>query len=202
MSQPELPQSAVDLVKRWEGWHRALPDGRAGPYMCPAGVATIGYGATFLLNGSPVTMQTPPVTRAEGEALLLAQLAIFRRGVLGLVTVPLNANQLGALTSFAFNLGLGRLRSSTMLRRLNGGDYEGAAEEFPRWNRAGGRVLPGLVARRADEQALFRRISHPQPASGTAGSRFVNQDQPLETHSGWLRHFLEAFQRSRVSTER
>ena len=204
MSQPELSQAAVDLVKKWEGWHRALPDGRAAPYICPAAVPTLGYGATFLLDGSKVTLETAPVDRAEGERLLIAQLAIFRRGVIALVRVPLNANQLGALTSFAFNVGLGRLRASTLLRRVNTGDFAGAAEEFPKWNRGGGRVLPGLVARRIEERALFLRAIAAGPTPGSAGSRNGYLERParpeeprelVRTTPPWLNRFVEAFRR-------
>jgi lysozyme len=71
------------------------------------------------------------------------------------VTVPLNDNEFGALTSFTFNLGIGNLKSSTLLKKLNAGDRAGAADEFGKWVNAGGKPLPGLVKRRAAERALF-----------------------------------------------
>jgi len=74
-----------------------------------------------------------------------------------LVTVPLNANQFAALVSFTYNAGAGRLASSTLLKKLNSGNYDAAASEFPRWNHSGGQVQPGLTARRAAEQQLFQR---------------------------------------------
>ena len=204
MSQPDLPQATIELVKKWEGWHRPLSDGRAAPYLCPSAVWTQGFGATFGLDGKPITPEHSPITREEGEVLLRAQLAIFRRGVVGLVRVPLTANQLGALTSFAFNVGLGRLRASTLLRKVNASDFPGAAAEFPKWVRGGGRVLPGLVARRVEEQALFLRPVEVGPASGSAGSRNGYLERPAmsEEPSGvtrtappWLNRFVEAFRR-------
>jgi lysozyme len=79
----------------------------------------------------------------------------FEAGVKRLVKVPLAQGQFDALVSFSFNVGLGALGSSTLLRKLNAGDYRGAAAEFPRWNKAGGKVYEGLTRRRAAERSLF-----------------------------------------------
>ena len=92
------------------------------------------------------------------------------------VKVPLNPNQFGALTSFTYNLGAGNLRSSTLLRKLNAGDYAGAAAEFARWNKAGGKVLKGLTRRRAAERALFEKPAARIPvadATATPGKGFM-----------------------------
>lgn len=137
-------QAGIDLIKLFEGF-------RAEPYLCPAGVATLGYGTT-----AGVTMDTPPVTEDEAEALLALDLRRFERAVSRLCPVPLTQGQFDALVSFSYNLGAGALQSSTLRRKLLRGDYEGAADEFPRWVYAGrARRLAGLVRRRAAERALF-----------------------------------------------
>ena len=100
-------------------------------------------------------MDSPPITEEEGLELLMLDIAKFERGVNRLIDVPLNQNQFDALTSFAFNLGNGSLQASTLRKKVNREDYEGAADEFPRWVFAGGRKLNGLVKRRYAERALF-----------------------------------------------
>jgi GH24 family phage-related lysozyme (muramidase) len=100
-------------------------------------------------------MDSPPITEEEGLELLMLDIAKFERGVNRLIDVPLNQNQFDALTSFAFNLGNGSLQASTLRKKLNREDYEGAADEFPRWVFAGGRKLRGLVKRRYAERELF-----------------------------------------------
>ena len=95
------------------------------------------------------------ITAAEAELLLTVDLSRFEIGVSKLVKVFLNQNQFDALVCFSFNLGLGSLGGSTLLKKLNLGDYTGASLEFPKWTHAGGVILPGLVKRRAAEKALF-----------------------------------------------
>ena len=146
----EIPAEARALVKAFEGWS-------AVPYRCPARVWTIGWGALRGPDGRPVTAATLPLTPEEGEAMLARDLGLAGQGVLACATVPLPPLRFGALASFVFNLGAGRLRSSTLLRRLNAGDVEDAAAEFPKWVMAGGRTLPGLVRRREAERLLFLR---------------------------------------------
>lgn len=135
------------LIKEFEGFS---PE----PYLCPAGLPTIGYGSLFD-DGVRVTMGHRAISEDEAEALLAADLKTAESGVSRLVSVPLAQNQFDALVSFAYNLGAASLMSSTLLRKLNAGDYNDAADELPRWVYAGGRVLPGLVRRRNAEQRLF-----------------------------------------------
>lgn len=136
------------LIKQFEGFS-------ARPYLCPAGVPTIGYGATYYPDGRRVTMQDRPVTEADATAMLRAMLASYEAGIARYVQVPLTQGQYDALVSFAYNLGLAALKSSTLLRLLNARNYAGAAAQFPRWNRAGGKVLPGLTRRREAERVMF-----------------------------------------------
>ena len=140
----------VALCKRFEGFSPT-------PYTCPAGVATIGYGNTFYEDGTKVTLQDKPITRSEAELVLIRSLSTqYLLSVLKasprLITHP---ERLGAITDFCFNLGAARYRASTLRKRIDAGDVEGAKEEILKWNKAGGRVLPGLVKRRAAERALF-----------------------------------------------
>ncbi len=119
-------------------------------YLCPANVWTIGYGHT----GKDVK-QGMVIKKEEAERLLIDDLKKFCAAVERLVKVKLTDNQFAALVSFCFNIGSGAFGKSTLLRKLNAGDIIGAVQEFPKWNKGGGKVLPGLVKRRGDEQRLF-----------------------------------------------
>lgn len=142
------PLQAAELVAGFEGF-------RAKPYRCPAGVWTVGFGSTRDATGAPVTARTPAVTREGATALLRRDLEAFAASVALLVRVPLTEPQRAALCSFAYNVGAKAFGTSTLLKKLNTGDYAGAAAEFDRWNKSGGEVLRGLVARRAVERRLF-----------------------------------------------
>jgi lysozyme len=143
--------TGVLFIKHFEAF-------RSVRYECAGGKWTIGWGHT-----KGVTAATKPITLAEGDALLAEDLVEFEDAVNSLVRVPLYQCQFDALVSFAFNVGQDidedsipeGLGDSTLLRKLNAGDYVGAADEFPKWNKAKGKVLPGLVKRRAAERAMF-----------------------------------------------
>ncbi len=117
---------------------------------------TIGYGHTAAA-GPPVPAAGMTITAGEADAILARDLSRFEAAVARLVTVPLSQGEFDALVSFAFNVGEGALGRSTLLKKLNAGDRAGAAAEFGRWNKAGGRVLAGLTRRRAEERAMFER---------------------------------------------
>ena len=142
-----INSDGLRVVKDFEG--REL---RA--YQDSVGVWTIGYGHTAAA-GPPDVYPGQTITVAEAEEILKRDLRKFERGVRDVVKVPLNSNQFSALVSFSFNVGVGALANSTLLRKLNARDYQGAANEFPRWVKAGGQTLPGLVRRRDAERALF-----------------------------------------------
>lgn len=157
---------AASVIKEFEGL-------RLESYKDSAGIATIGYGATRI-DGKPVKMGMK-IDRDKAEALLRADLLRFYRAVLSLVTVPLTDGMLVALTSFAFNVGVGELKSSTLLRRLNAGNYRAAADELLRWDKAKDpktgelRTLAGLTRRRQAERELFLVESVESPASTPNG---------------------------------
>ena len=141
-------KAGIELIKRFEGFSST-------PYLCPADVPTIGYGNTRRFDGSRVAMDDEPISEADGEALLAHELLSFERSVDKLITAELTQVMFDALVSFTYNLGSGNLQSSTLRMKLNRGNYEGAADEFPKWRKAQGRVLQGLVRRRIAERKLF-----------------------------------------------
>lgn len=122
------------------------------PYLCPAGIPTIGVGCTSYLDGRRVTLNDPPITR-EHALILLRQriLREFMPGVRALCRSADTPGRLAALTDLAFNIGLRNLKNSTLLRLVNDGDWASAPAQFRRWNRAGGKVLRGLSRRREAE---------------------------------------------------
>ena len=147
-----VPKAAVDLAKRFEGFHRVPKHdpGRAHPYVCPAGYWTIGYGHLC-------DPRHPPINEVEAEAYLAQDLMTAMKATLKycpvLSTEP--ESRLAAIIDFTFNLGAGRLQTSTLRRRVNQRDWPGAATELKRWVYGGGVVLPGLVIRRAANAALI-----------------------------------------------
>jgi lysozyme len=141
--EDEAISRAADLIRRWEGF-------RPTPYLDPAGIKTIGYGFT-----DPQIVALGYLTRDDADRLLRERVARDIATIRSLVTVPLNANQLAALASFVYNVGIEAFKGSTLLRRLNEGKYDQAADEFLRWIWARGRVLPGLRSRRQEERQLF-----------------------------------------------
>lgn len=132
----------ISLIKEYEGY-------RSKAYLDTGGVPTIGYGHT---RGVQMGQECTPEI---AEAWLEADLDEAEKAVSRLVKVPLTDNQYAALVSFTFNLGVARLQSSTLLKKLNAGDYAGAQGQFGRWVFDNGKELPGLVKRRAAEAALF-----------------------------------------------
>ena len=136
------------IIKQYEGF-------RAKPYLCPAGVPTIGYGATYYMDGRKVTLRDAAISESDGDKLLDKMLVKYEDAVNRYVQVPINQNQFDALVSFCYNVGQENLRNSTLLKKVNAKDFKGAADQFLRWNRAGGKVLAGLTKRRTDERNLF-----------------------------------------------
>lgn len=139
---------AAALARRFEGLYLT-------PYLCPAGVPTIGYGATHYEDGTPVALADPRITRQRAEALLLWHVrARFLPAVLRLCPGVDEPRRLAALIDFTFNLGAGSLRASTLRRRVNAGRWDDVPAELRKWVKAGGRTMRGLVLRREAEAAL------------------------------------------------
>jgi lysozyme len=142
--------AAISLCKQFEGF-------RSHPYLCPANVWTIGYGTTFYPGGRRVKQTDPAISVGKAEDMLLFELnSQCLPAVLRLCPVLAeHENKLNAVVDFVFNLGAGRLQNSTLRRKINIKDWSGAKAELARWVYGGGKVLPGLVKRRAAEAALF-----------------------------------------------
>ena len=136
------------IIRAFEGFY-------ATPYVCPAGVWTIGYGATRDRFGRPVSRETPPVDHETADAMLERDVRDSEIAVARLLPVPLTGNQYSALVSFTFNLGSGSLQRSTMRQKILRGDHDEVPAELAKWVRGGGRVLPGLVRRRRAEGVLY-----------------------------------------------
>ena len=137
-----------ELIKRFEGK-------RLRAYRCSAGVLTIGYGHTSAA-GSPKVTPGMTISDKEANAIFDRDIERFAAKVEDLIKVELTDNQFGACVSLAFNIGIGGFSKSSVLRFINKHQFDNAADAFALWNKAGGRVLPGLVKRRAAEAALFQ----------------------------------------------
>ena len=139
--------NGTSLIKEFEGFV-------ANAYLCPAKVWTIGIGTTIYPNGVKVK-KGDKCTLEQAHEYLAHDMIEFEKTVNDSVKVPLSQNQFDALVSLAYNIGSGAFKNSTLLKKLNAKDYAGAADQFLVWNKGGGKVLNGLVKRRASERALF-----------------------------------------------
>ncbi|HDN2546986.1 TPA: lysozyme [Enterobacter asburiae] len=143
----QTSDKGLALIKQFEGC-------KLTAYQDSVGVWTIGYGWTQPVDGKPIRAGMT-IKQETAERLLKTGLVSYESDVSRLVKVDLTQGQFDALVSFTYNLGARSLSTSTLLRKLNASDYAGAADEFLRWNKAGGKVLNGLARRREAERALF-----------------------------------------------
>lgn len=143
----QTSEKGIALIKQFEGC-------KLTAYQDSVGVWTIGYGWTQPVDGKPIRAGMT-IKQETAERLLKTGLVSYESDVSRLVKVGLTQGQFDALVSFTYNLGARSLSTSTLLRKLNAGDCAGAADEFLRWNKAGGKVLNGLTRRREAERALF-----------------------------------------------
>lgn len=178
----KINQAALDLVKEFEGL-------KLTAYQDPVGIWTIGYGTTAAAGLGIVPKSGMTITEAQAASYLMRGLEKFADQIKGGITVPVTGNQFGALVSLAYNIGPGAFLKSTLLRKLNAGDYAGAADQFLVWNKAKGKVLKGLTRRREAERALFLR-------KDADTFREIAADRP-----GWLASLIafiiSAFRRSK-----
>jgi lysozyme len=144
-----LTKEGLNLIKEFEGF-------RAKAYKCPAGVLTIFYGHTSMA-GPPKVTPGMTGTKAEGERVLLNDLKVYEAGVRSAINVDLTPNQYSACVSLCYNIGVGAFKRSSVARFCNKRQWRNAADAFALWNKAGGKVLPGLTRRRAAEAALFSK---------------------------------------------
>ena len=141
---------AAELCKRFEGF-------RSKPYLCPANVATIGYGSTYYSNGTKVTLNDPLMSEKDAHVLLMAELEhTYLPGVLrNCPILATDVKKCNAIVDFVYNLGIGRLQTSTLKRKINAQEWEQAKEQLMLWTKGGGKVLPGLLKRRQAECSLL-----------------------------------------------
>jgi lysozyme len=138
----------LSIIKKYEGL-------KLEAYICPAGVATVGFGSTFYPDGRRVKLGDK-ITLQEAESILLHDIKRFEKEVRTGVKIEITNNQLSALISFVYNVGASAFRKSTLLKKVNANPTDLTIHnEFMRWTRAGGKVLPGLVKRRAEESKLY-----------------------------------------------
>jgi len=152
MKVNQIGAKGLNLIKKYEGF-------KASPYKCPAGIPTIGYGATYYPNGTKVKLTDKPVTQREADTMLLNMLKHYEQGVDSFTTDKVNQNQFDALVSIAYNIGLQALKGSTLIRKVNLDPNDKTIKnEFMRWTKANGKVLDGLLARRKEEAELYGTI--------------------------------------------
>ena len=151
----KLSKAGANLIQHFEGCLKKHGE-HYHAYKCPAGVLTIGHGHTNH-HGRQFDASSK-WTREECDQVFFEDMEGFEVAVRRLVKVPLTPYQFDALVSFTYNCGEGNLKKSTLLKKVNASDFKGAAEEFKKWNKGGGKVLPGLTRRRASEALLFQNI--------------------------------------------
>lgn len=145
----KISNNGIELIKQFEGLSLK-------PYLDAVNIPTIGFGNTYYEDGTKVTLKDKPITEQRATELLeFIANKTFGENINKVVKVPLNQNQFDALVSFAYNIGNKNFNWSTLLKKLDQSDYEGASLEFGRWNQASGKILSGLVLRRQKEKELF-----------------------------------------------
>ena len=143
----KINAAGLEIIKSFEGW-------RSSVYHCGARY-TIGWGSTYDCNGNRVTPDHPDIDEVEGETLLRREVRHVEDTIARVVKAPLTENQFSSLVSFVYNVGSGNFYRSSCRQKLSRLDYEGAADELPKWRRSAGQILPGLVRRRVAERNLF-----------------------------------------------
>ena len=153
-----MNKATIDLIKEFEGF-------RAKAYLDSVGILTIGYGTTAAAGVGIKPALGMTITEAQAHSYLMAAVDKFAAQISPKITRPINENEFGAFVSLAYNIGPGAFGKSSALRKFNAGDKQGAANSILLWNKAGSKVLPGLVRRREAERALFLR-----PVNGGAST--------------------------------
>lgn len=164
-------EDGLKLIEKFEGCCLKA-------YRCPANVLTIGYGHTSAA-GAPEVTEGLVITKDQAMEILRRDIAAFERELNSMLTCKVTQHQYDALMSFMYNVGVGALRKSTLLKRVNAGQFDMVRAEFMKWTRGGGRELPGLVARRRAEADLF--IKHDEVADSEEYRLTPDRPQPTKT---------------------
>ena len=167
----KINKAGLAIIKKWEGIEDGNPKTvNLDPYLCPAKVWTIGWGHAITYNGRHLTTWNDPsgdiarniypggITKEEAEGLLIADTSSVAIQIEKAVKINLTDNQFSALVSFTYNVGIGNLLKSTLLRKINARQLHEAVREFPKWRKANGKILHGLEMRRCDEKRLFIKL--------------------------------------------
>lgn len=146
----KIDQKGIDLITKWEGL-------KLKPYLCSAGVPTIGYGSTYYANGTKVTLKDPEITKECAVELFKSTIKNYENAVTTMIgSKTITQNQFNALVSFAYNLGNNALRTSTLLKKVLANPNDKTIEnEFNKWVNAGSKKLQGLVNRRKEEAQMY-----------------------------------------------
>ena len=145
----KISNRGLELIKDFEGLSLK-------PYLDVVNIPTIGWGNTFYEDGTKVTLKDKPITEERANELLeVIANRDFADKIFPKIRVPVSQNQFDAMVSLAYNIGVGNFLKSTLLKKVNAGDFAGASEEFLRWNKAGGKEVLGLTKRREREKQLF-----------------------------------------------
>jgi lysozyme len=148
----KLNEKGYDLIKQFEGYSDR-------PYLCPAGIPTIGFGNTYYPNGIKVKLTDKQITRDYANEMLQYVADNFANDVLKVIKSIITQNQLNALTAFAYNLGMTNFRNSSLLKKVNANPHDPTIkEEFLKWNKSNGKILQGLINRRRAESNLYFEI--------------------------------------------
>jgi len=149
MKITKLSQKGLDLIKQFEGL-------KLKPYLCPAGIPTLGFGNTYYPDGTKVKLTDPAITQEKAEELLKFLLVSYEKAVDSFCRDDISQGNFDALTSFAYNLGTGALQKSTLIKKVNLNPKDVTiADEFLKWNKSNGTVLKGLTLRRQAEANIY-----------------------------------------------
>ena len=183
----KINENTLNVIMESEGLRlEAYPD----PGSKDGKPVTIGYGTTKI-NGQPIKLGTR-ITKEQAKEYFRKDIEFFSKGVASRVKVPLNDNQFGALVSFAYNVGIGAFGDSTLLSRLNSGDYNAVPAQLMRWTKNDGREMAGLVNRRKKEVNLWNTPVSTQPVKPTQKpTERVEEVKPTETSPWWLTLLLK-----------
>jgi lysozyme len=149
MKITKIGQKGLELIKSFEGL-------KLKPYLCPAGIATLGFGNTYYPDGKKVKLTDAAITKEKAEELLKHLVVSYEKAVDSFCRDDISQNQFDALVSFAYNVGVGNLQKSTLIKKVNANPQDPTIRaEFMKWNKAAGRVLTGLTRRRTAEANLY-----------------------------------------------
>lgn len=144
-----ISQKGIELIKRFEGF-------ASSPYLCSAGVPTIGYGSTYYEDGTKVKLSDSSISEEKAESLFKKVVNHYELAVDSIVRNDITQNQFDALVSFAYNVGVTNFKNSTLIKKVNANPNDpDITKQFMRWIRAGGKVIKGLINRRRVEAQLY-----------------------------------------------